>query len=77
MNVTLSTEERTSETLSSAHLDQAVSAIRKNGYVMLEDIVSHDNLDQLSEQMDRNSPLLRHTRSLPPAWSISDGQKNQ
>ena len=47
MNIALNAYERTAENLSSAHLDQAVAAIRNDGYAVLEDIVSHDHLDQL------------------------------
>ena len=58
MNIALNAHERTTENLSSAHLDQAVAAIRNDGYAVLEDIVSHDHLDQLRERMDRDSQQL-------------------
>jgi len=69
MNIAISTQERTAETLSSAHLDQAVAAIRNDGYAVLEDIVSHDHLDQLREQMDKDAQLLYDAKQ----WSGAGG----
>ena len=58
MNIALSEGERSAEALSSANLSRAASAVRNDGYVVLEDIVAHDHLDQLREQMDRDSQQL-------------------
>ena len=58
MEITLSTQERSAEALSPAHLDQAAAAIREEGFVVLEDIVAHDHLDQLRERMDQDSRRL-------------------
>jgi ectoine hydroxylase-related dioxygenase (phytanoyl-CoA dioxygenase family) len=58
MEITPSIKERAAEALSSARLNQAVAAIRNDGYVVLEAIVSHDHLDQLRERMDRDSQEL-------------------
>jgi hypothetical protein len=58
MEIALSTQERAAETLSTASLEQAVTAIRKDGYVVLEEIVARDHLDQLRERMDRDSQHL-------------------
>ena len=58
MKITLSKQEPAAEALSSANLNRAVSAIRNDGYVVLEDIVAHDHLDQLRERMDRDSQQL-------------------
>ena len=69
MNIAITTQERTAETLSSAHLDHAVAAIRNDGYAVLEDIVSHDHLDQLREQMDKDAQLLYDAKQ----WSGAGG----
>ena len=58
MEITISTEERSAEALSPAHLDQAVAAIRTEGYVVLEEIIAHDHLDPLRERMDQDSQRL-------------------
>ena len=58
MEITLSTQERSAEALSPAHLDQAAAAIREEGFVVLEDIIAHDHLDPLRERMDRDSERL-------------------
>lgn len=58
MEIALSTEERSAEALSPAHLDQAVAAIRNDGFVVLDDIIAHDHLDQLRERMDQDSQRL-------------------
>lgn len=44
--------------LSPAHVEQAVEAIRADGYVVLEDVVSHAHLDLLRERMDEDSRKL-------------------
>ncbi len=58
MEITLSARERSAEALSAAHLDRAVAAIRNDGYVVLEEIIAHDHLDQLRERMDQDSQRL-------------------
>ena len=58
MEITLSARERSAEALSAAHLDRAVAAIRHDGFVVLEEIIAHDHLDQLRERMDQDSQRL-------------------
>ena len=58
MKIALSKQERSAEALSSANLNRAASAMRNDGYVVLEDIVAHAHLDQLRERMDRDSQQL-------------------
>ena len=58
MEIALSAQERSDETLSPTHLEQALSAIRDDGFVVLEDIIAHDHLDQLRERMDEDSRRL-------------------
>jgi Phytanoyl-CoA dioxygenase (PhyH) len=58
MTITISREERTAGKISPAHVEAALAAIREDGYVVLEDIVSHDHLDRLWERMDEDSRKL-------------------
>ncbi len=58
MEIALNTEERAAEALSTASLDEAVAAIRNDGYVVLEEIVAHDHLDQLRERLDEDAQRL-------------------
>ena len=58
MSITLSKKERADSTLSTANLERAVTAIREDGFVLIEDIVAHDHLDQLHERMDEDAQKL-------------------
>ncbi|MCA1596884.1 MAG: phytanoyl-CoA dioxygenase family protein [Chloroflexi bacterium] len=58
MTITPTPDERTSGTLSQVHVEQAVEAIRTEGFVVLEDVVSHAHLDVLRERMDEDSRKL-------------------
>ena len=42
MEIALSAQELSDETLSPTNLEQALSAIRDKGFVILEDLISHD-----------------------------------
>jgi len=55
MEISVSPEELAQEKLSQAKLDQAIEAIRHEGYVILADLVSHDHLDILREKMTEDS----------------------
>ena len=65
MRITIRPEEISSSKISNAHLDQAADAIRNDGYVILEDIVSHAHLDLLHEKMDDDLRTLMTARVLP------------
>src|SRR5205085_8409340 len=54
MTITVSPEEKKAGQISAANLGAAVEAIRGEGYVVLEDIVSHAHLDLLREKMDED-----------------------
>jgi hypothetical protein len=58
MNITFGPSEITAGKMSPEHLDQAVRALRTDGYVILESIVSPRHLDLLREQMDEDSQKL-------------------
>jgi ectoine hydroxylase-related dioxygenase (phytanoyl-CoA dioxygenase family) len=58
MEVTISVKERAAGTMSPEHLRQAVEAIRREGYVVLENVVSHEHLGILRERMDEDSRRL-------------------
>jgi ectoine hydroxylase-related dioxygenase (phytanoyl-CoA dioxygenase family) len=44
--------------MTQAHLDEALAAIRTEGLVVLENVVSHEHLDVLRERMDEDSEKL-------------------
>lgn len=58
MQITISPEERVAGRMTEAHLEQALAAIREDGYVVLENVVSHEHLDILRERMDEDSRKL-------------------
>ena len=58
MVITVQPQELVLEKLTDAHVDEAVQALRVDGYVVLEDIISHDHLDILRERMDADAQLL-------------------
>ncbi|MXZ00408.1 phytanoyl-CoA dioxygenase family protein [Candidatus Poribacteria bacterium] len=58
MVITVQPRELASEKLTDAHVDEAVRAIRVNGYVVLENIINHEHLDILRERMDADSQIL-------------------
>ena len=58
MTITIGSNERAAGKMSGAHLNEALKAIREEGYVVLEEIVSHAHLDLLRERMDEDSRKL-------------------
>jgi ectoine hydroxylase-related dioxygenase (phytanoyl-CoA dioxygenase family) len=58
MTITIGPEAIKSGQLSPAQLNRALEALRKDGYVVLENIVSHAHLDLLRERMDEDSQKL-------------------
>ena len=65
MEITISPEELADSKMSQTHLDQAVHAIRQDGYVILVDVVSHAHLDLLREKMDEDLRTLMTASVLP------------
>lgn len=58
MVITVNQKELSAGKLTEIHVKQAVDAIRVDGYVILENIVKHQNLDILRERMDSDSQKL-------------------
>ena len=58
MHIKPSPTEHANEALSTDHLAQAVKTLRTEGYVVVEDVVSHDHLDLIRERMDADAQLL-------------------
>ena len=58
MEITVQPKELAAGKLSDAHVEQAVEAIRVDGYVVLENVISHEYLDILRERMDADSQIL-------------------
>lgn len=58
MKITVQPTELAAGKLTEAHVEQAVQAIRLEGYVVLENIISHQHLDVLRERMDADSQVL-------------------
>ena len=58
MVITVQPQELASEKLTDVHVEQAVEALRVDGYVVLENIISHDHLDVLRERMDADAQIL-------------------
>ena len=58
MEITVQPEELVAGKLTEAHVAQAVKAICVDGYVVLENVVSHEHLDILRERMDADSQIL-------------------
>ena len=51
MEITVTPEEHAAESLTDAHLKQALDAIRTEGYIILNAVVAHEHLDLLCERM--------------------------
>ena len=51
MEITVIPEEHAAESLTDAHLKQALDAIRTEGYIILNAVVAHEHLDLLRERM--------------------------
>ena len=65
MEITISPEELANDEMSETHLNQAVHAIREDGYVILSDVISHAHLDLLREKMDEDLRTLMTASVLP------------
>ena len=65
MEITISPEELANGEMSETHRDQAVHAVRTDGYVILSDIISHPHLDLVREKMDEDLHTLMTADVLP------------
>ena len=58
MEITVQPKELALGQLTDAHVEQAVKAIRVDGYVVLENVIDPEHLDILHERMDADSQIL-------------------
>ena len=58
MKVTVQPKELEAGKLTDTHVEQAIKALRVDGYVVLENVINHDHLDILRERMDADSQIL-------------------
>ena len=58
MVITVQPKELATGKLTDTHVARAVKAIRVDGYVILENVVSHEHLDILRKRMDADSQIL-------------------
>ena len=58
MNIMVSSHELDVDEMASDKVDQAVAAIRRDGYVILDNVVAHPHLDTLREKMSEDSHTL-------------------
>ena len=58
MQISVTPQELKAGKMSPAKVNQAVEALRTDGYVVLEDVVSHAHLDILRERMDEDAQKL-------------------
>ena len=58
MVISLARKESSSRQMSSGRLEQAVEAIRRDGFLVIENAVPHEPLDILREKMDQDSGVL-------------------
>ena len=58
MIISLTKKETESQRISPRRLKQTVEAIRRDGYVVIENAVPHEPLDMLQEKMDQDSRIL-------------------
>jgi hypothetical protein len=65
MQITITPEQLANNKMSQADLDKAVEAIRYDGFIILEDVVSHEHLDVLHEKMDEDLETLMTASALP------------
>ena len=58
MEITITPAELVTEQMTTDHLEQAVKAIREDGYVILADVINQEHLDILRERMTEDSHKL-------------------
>ena len=65
MEIEVTEEEVAREVLSDGHLREAVGAIRRDGFVILNGVVAHGHLDVLREQMAVDMDLILKAEGVP------------
>lgn len=58
MEIMITPAELAQAQMTAAHLAQAITAVRSDGYVVLADVVDHAHLDTLRERMEADSQIL-------------------
>lgn len=71
-----SPEERTAGALTSEHLAEAVEAVRRDGYVVLERVVDEAHLDVLHERILADISLLQARPDAPYNWHAGNVQQD-
>ena len=75
MQIAITPEQLANKEMSQADLNKAVEAIRYDGFIILEDTVSHEHLDILHEKMDADLETLMTAPDLPV--NFTDGHLQQ
>lgn len=65
MYISVSPKEIAADKLTPTHLSHAATALREEGYVVLENVISHDHLDILHVKMEEDLQTLLTARKLP------------
>ena len=56
--IEISTDEKSSRILSQINLERSLFAIKNDGYVIISNAVSHEHLDKIGHQMDKDAQKL-------------------
>ena len=65
MEITVTPEEHAAESLTDAHLKQALDTIRTEGYIALNAVVAHEHLDLLRERMTEDLEKIMNAPAPP------------
>ena len=56
--IEISSDEKSSRILSQVNLERSLYAIKNDGYVIISNAVSHEHLDKIGHQMDKDAQKL-------------------
>lgn len=65
MEITITPQEQATESLNDHHLNQALNSLRISGYLVLNDVVSPEHLDLLSERMAQDLDKILQAETVP------------
>ena len=68
MEITITPEEHAAESLTDAHLKQALDTIRTEGYIILNSVVAHEHLDLLRERMTEDIEKIMNAPAPVVSW---------
>ncbi|MGJ6979989.1 phytanoyl-CoA dioxygenase family protein [Aestuariimicrobium soli] len=74
--IQLTDDERSAGALSADHLTEAVEAVRRDGYVVLEKVVDEAHLDALHERIVADVALLQARPDAPYNWHAGNVQQD-